>query len=142
MDYQIGILKSQKDNMDILEAIDVLVMQPDLKIQSNDELFNKMANLIIGLEPDNLSDRQLDKVLEIIEDFEDSEELEEEVKAKKETIGKKAYASKYYNQNKNKMKKKKIELERSIEGKKRNRMKPIMAKGRKSPTGRHLVSYH
>ena len=50
MDYQIGILKSQKDNMDILEAIDVLVMQPDLKIQSNDELFNKMANLIIGLE--------------------------------------------------------------------------------------------
>lgn len=128
--------------MDILEAIDILVMQPDLKIKSNNELFDKMANLIIALEADNLTDRQLDKVLEIIEDFEDADELEEEVKAKKETIGKKAYASKYYNQNKNKMKKKKVELERSITGKTRERMKPIMAKGRKTPTGRHQVSYH
>lgn len=128
--------------MDILEAIDILVLQPDIKIKSEDSLFDKMANLIVTLEADNLTDRQLDKVLEIIEDFEDAEELEEEVKAKKETIGKKAYASKYYTQNKTKMKEKKIELERSIEGKKRNRMKPIMAKGRKSPTGRHLVSYH
>jgi len=142
MDCQIGILKFQKDNMDILEAIDVLVMQPDLKIQTNNELFDKMANLIIALEADNLTDRQLDKVLEIIEDFEDAEELEEEVKAKKETIGKKAYASKYYNQNKNKMKKKKKELERSITGKTRERMEPIYSKQRKSKTGRHKVSYN
>lgn len=128
--------------MDILEQIDVLVMQPDLKIQTNNPLFDKMANLIIGLEPDNLTDRQLDKVLEIIEDFEDAEELEEEVKAKKTVINKKAYANKYYKQNKKKMKKKKKELERSITGKTRERMKPIMAKGRKTPTGRHKVSYH
>lgn len=128
--------------MDILEQIDVLVMQPDLKIQTNNPLFDKMANLIIGLEPDNLTDRQLDKVLEIIEDFEDAEELEEEVKAKKTTVTKKQYAGKYYRKNKNKMKKKKKELERSITGKTRERMKPIMSKSRKSPTGRHKVTYH
>ena len=128
--------------IDILEQIDVLVMQPDLKIKSNDELFDKMANLIIGLDPENLDDRQLDKVLEIISDFEDSEELEEEVKAKKTTVTKKQYASKYYRKNKKKVKKKKVELERSITGKTRERMKPIMAKGRKTPTGRYKVSYH
>ena len=128
--------------IDIVEEIDVLVMQPDLKIKSNDELFDKMANLIIGLEPENLDDRQLDKVLEIISDFEDAEELEEEVKAKKTAVTKKQYASKYYRKNKKKMKKKKVELERSITGKTRERMKPIMAKGRKTPTGRHKVSYH
>ena len=126
---------------DILEMIDVLVMQPDIKILSTDELFDKMANLIITLEADNLNDRQLAKVLEIIEDFEDANELEEEVKAKKTTINKKAYAGKYYKQNKSKMKKKKVELEKSIEGKTRNRMKPIMAKRRKTATGRHKVSY-
>ena len=126
---------------DILEQIDVLVMQPDIKILSNDELFDKMANLIITLEADNLTDRQLTKVLDIIDDFEDADELGEEVKAKKTTINKKAYAGKYYNQNKGKMKNKKKELEKSITGQTRQRMKPIMAKGRKTPTGRHKVSY-
>ena len=90
--------------MDILEAIDVLVMQPDLKIKSDNELFDKMANLIVALEGDSLTDRQLSKVLEIIDAFEDADELEEEVKAKKTTINHKAYAGKYYKQNKGKMK--------------------------------------
>ena len=126
---------------DILEQIDVLVMQPDIKILSNDELFDKMANLIITLEADNLTDKQLSKVLDIIDDFEDADELGEEVKAKKTTINKKAYAGKYYNQKKGKMKNKKKELEKSITGQTRQRMKPIMAKGRKTPTGRHKVSY-
>ncbi len=126
---------------DILEMIDVLVMQPHLSIKTDNELFNKMANLIVTLEADNLTDRQLDKVLEIIEDFEDADELEEEVKAKKTTINKKAYAGKYYKQNKGKIKKKKVELEKSIEGQTRSRMKPIMSKRRKTPTGRHKVSY-
>lgn len=65
----------------------------------------------------------------------------EEVKAKKTSIDKKQYAGKYYRQNKEKVKRDKIELDRDIEGKKRNRMKPIMKKQRKTPTGRHEVNY-
>ena len=68
--------------------------------------------------------------------------VNEEVKAKKTAISDKQYASSYYRQKKQAIKKKKNDLERSIEGKKRNRMKPIMAKGRKTPTGRHKVTYH
>lgn len=126
---------------DITEQIDMFVMQPNLEIVSDNELFSKMANLIIDLDPEQLSDRQLEKTMEIFEDFEAVEEVEEEVKAKKTSQSKKQYASKYYRGNKQKMKKKKKELERSIKGKVRNTMAPIMAKGRKTPTGRHKVSY-
>jgi hypothetical protein len=127
---------------DILEQIDFMVANPHFEIISDDELFSKMANFIISIDPDLLDDRQLANILEIVEDFEAVDELEEEVKAKKETMTKKQYAGKYYRQNKQKIKKKKTELERSIKGKNRNRMAPIMARGRKTPTGRHKVSYN
>ena len=65
----------------------------------------------------------------------------EEVKAKKTAVTDKQYADKYYRKNKEKVKRNKIELDRSIEGQKRNKMEPIMAKGRKTPTGRHKVNY-
>lgn len=128
---------------DILEQIDMFVMQPNLEIVSNNELFSKMANLIIDLDPEQLSDRQLEKTMDIFEDFEavEEEELEEEVKAKKTSTTKKQYAAQYYNGNKQKMKKKKKELERSLKGKVRSTMAPIMSKGRKTPTGRHKVTY-
>ena len=65
----------------------------------------------------------------------------EEVKAKKAAVSDKQYAGKYYRHNKEKVKRNKIELGRSIEGQKRNRMEPIMGKQRKTPTGRHKVNY-
>ena len=65
----------------------------------------------------------------------------EEVKAKKTSVTKKQYAGKYYRHNKEKVKQNKKKLDRSLEGKKRERMRPIMKKQRKTPTGRHRVSY-
>jgi hypothetical protein len=65
----------------------------------------------------------------------------EEVKAKKTPTSKKQYAGKYYRQNKEKVKRNRIELNRSIEGKKRKRMRPYMKKQQKTPTGRHKVNY-
>jgi hypothetical protein len=66
----------------------------------------------------------------------------EEIKAKKTSKSKKMYADQYYRGNKGKVKTKKKKLDRSIEGKRRDKMKPIMAKQRKSPTGRHRVDYN
>jgi hypothetical protein len=63
--------------------------------------------------------------------------LPEEVKAKRETTSNKQYADKYYRLNRDKVLRKK-----TAEGKIRKRMKPIMKKGRKTPTGRHTVSYN
>jgi len=131
--------------MNILNRINRLLIEqeeevPKFEIESSDVLFEKMADFILGLDPEKLSDSQIKTVISIIEDLETP--IEEEVKAKKETISKKQYADKYYRKNKEKVKQKKIELERSIEGKIRNKKEPIMAKGRKTPTGRHKVEYN
>lgn len=82
----------------------------------------------------------MNDIIQEINDFIDF--FSEEVKAKKTPVDKKQYADKYYRKKKRDMKRKKEELENSVEGKKRKRMKPIMAKGRKTPTGRHKVSYN
>jgi len=68
--------------------------------------------------------------------------IDEEIKAKKTAKTKKIYADQYYRQNPVKVKKKKKDLERSADGKVRDRMEPIMAKQRKTPTGRHKVEYN
>ena len=63
--------------------------------------------------------------------------LGEEIKSKRTTAAKKQYANSYYRINKNSVLNKKHKLDASAEGKVRKRMKPIMKKSRKSPTGKH-----
>ena len=131
----------------ILDKINQLLEQeeteeiPKFEIASDDETFTKMADFIMNLDPDRLSSTQLQKVVDIIDNME-TEALGEEVKAKRTKTDRKQYADKYYKKNKNRMKRKKKELERSIEGKKRDNVKDSMAKGRKTPTGRHKVEYN
>ena len=79
-------------------------------------------------------------IIKEIDEFMDF--FSEEVKAKKTAVDKKQYADSYYRKKKLDMKRKKEELERSIEGQKRKRMKPIMSKGRKTPTGRPQRQYN
>ena len=131
----------------ILDKINQLLEQeeteeiPKFEIASDDETFTKMADFIMNLDPDRLSSTQLQKVVDIIDNME-TEALGEEVKARWTKTDRKQYADKYYKKNKNRMKRKKKELERSIEGKKRDNVKDSMAKGRKTPTGRHKVEYN
>jgi hypothetical protein len=61
----------------------------------------------------------------------------EEIKSKRTPAGKKQYADEYYRTNRKNVLKKKHDLKNSAEGKIRKRMKPIMKKGRKTPTGQH-----
>ena len=61
----------------------------------------------------------------------------EEIKSKRTPADKKQYADKYYRLKKNDVALKKKKLDASPEGKVRKRMKPIMKKGRKTPTGQH-----
>ncbi len=127
--------------MELLRKINVLIEQDGFNVDSDDPIFTKMANFVLSLDPNKLTNEQIKQVVDIVEDL-DFEKKNEEVKAKKELTSKKQYASTYFRKNKVTIKKKKIELNRSIEGQKRNRMKPIMSKQRKTPTGRHKVSYN
>jgi len=125
------------------EAMDFMVINPSFEIKSDEQVFASMANFLIGIDPDQLTDDQLQKMVEIFTNMEsEADQIEEEIKAKKETKTKKMYAAGYYAKKKNDIKQKKVELERSLEGKKRERMKPIMLKGRKTPMGRHKVTYN
>ena len=61
----------------------------------------------------------------------------EEIKSKRTPAEKKLYADKYYRLKKSEVLNKKKELDASAEGKIRKRMKPILKKGRRTPTGQH-----
>ena len=125
------------------EQIDFMIANPHFEVVSDEKLFADMANFLIDIDPEQLTDSQLQKMVEIFTNLEsEAEAIDEEVKAKKDTASNKQYGASYYRKKKQTIKKKKVDLERSIEGKKRSRMKPIMAKGRKTATGRHKVTYN
>jgi hypothetical protein len=63
--------------------------------------------------------------------------LGEEIKSKRTSSKDKQYANKYYRTNAKGVLNKKKKLDASAEGKVRKRMKPIMKKSRKTPTGQH-----
>ncbi len=130
--------------MDIIEQIEDFVGTPHLQFDDSKEMFDRMADFITGLEPDNLTDDQLQKVMEIINDLQVEDDETDEidmqevvtVKADPSSHQEKSYARKYYEKNQLKIRKKAKILKRSSEGRKRRRMKPINLKKNKSRTGR------
>lgn len=124
------------------EQFDYMVTEPEWKVVSDERVFTEMANLIMSLEPDQLDDIQMQKVIDIFNEMQAEAELDEEVKAKRSSTKAKQYLKKYYRTQKVSMKKKKKEFDQSIKGKVRKKKEPIMAKGRKTPTGRHKVEYN
>jgi hypothetical protein len=115
---------------------------PDQKIDLDEQLFNKMMDFIIELDENQLTEDQLDKVVDIIDNIDFEEEITEIRRAKKTSIQKKIYARKYRKKNRQKIKMKKKKFQRSAEGKKRKRLAQRMAKTHKTPTGRKKVQYH
>ncbi len=125
------------------EQLDFMVMNPHFEVIADEKLFADMANFLIDIDPEQLTDSQLQKMVEIFTNLQsEAEQVDEEIKAKKTPQTKKTYAASYYGKKKTDIKQKKIELEKSIKGKTRKTMAPIKAKGRKTPTDRHKVTYH
>ena len=110
----------------------------------DEALFNKMADFIMELEPEQLTDNQADKVMEIITDIEvDVEDIDESTPKTKKTLASKGqYGRQYYRRNKVKVKARKEKFENSAEAKKRKRKKKIMDKSDRTPTGRNKVRYN
>jgi len=112
------------------------------KVDLDEQLFNKMMDFIIELDENQLTEEQLDKVVDIIDNIDFEEEITELRRAKKTTMQKKLYARKYRKKNRQKIKMKKKKFQRSAEGKKRKRLAQRMSKAHKTPTGRRKVQYH
>ena len=85
--------------MKILEQIDDYISEIDVDL--DEELFDRMVDFIVSLDPDQLSEEQLEIVMDIIEDFEfeDQEDVEEnmsEVRYLKKTTRKERREAKIY----------------------------------------------
>ena len=121
----------------IIEQIDLMVMQPDLKLVSDHVVFGEMADLIMSLDPEQLNEIQLQKVVDIIDKIKSEAELDEVAlkRAKPSTEDQKRYAAAYYSKNKEDILKKRKQFERfTTKGKARKRMRPIAAKGNQTAT--------
>lgn len=117
--------------------------------KTDDELFEEMANFIISLEPDQLNDKQLEKILDIMEELDvepffdeiEDEDVSEIRLAKKTKKIKKIKAKKYYRRNKSKIKKRRKMFKRSAKGRLRKKKSIRLAKVGKTATGRKKVRY-
>lgn len=132
---------------DVLEQVDSYLYEPEEEDDSQ-EIFDKLVNFIIELEPDSLSDDQLEEVMDILDQLEFEDELEEQQRkrrpklADKSSIKKRQYSRKYTRRNRMKIKRKRNLFKRSAKGRKRKVLKKRMAQRFKSPTGRVKVRYH
>ena len=135
--------------MDVISNIENFFGNTGLEIDKSQQLFDRMADLIIGLDPDCLTDIQLQEVMDILQDieFSDEPEISEQTSGRKYRLASKStpktrqYARKYYRRNRVKIKKKRVLFKRSAEGRKRKRVMQRMAKQHKTPTGRRKVRY-
>lgn len=110
--------------------------QESIDVQLDEEIFNKMVDLIVSLDPERLSESQLSQVMEIIELFEFEavdDELEEAKMLKKTTRKQRKKAKIYRKRNKSKIKqyqrKNRVKLQRArrtgkgLTGKRRGKYK-------------------
>jgi hypothetical protein len=142
--------------MNLLDTIDDILEQEDniLPVREkevdipdvDEEIFNRMADLIINLDPDKLSLGEIETVLEFIEsiesDIDEIEELRKPRLAKRSTAAKNQYGKKWYRKNRTHVKRRKAKLRRSSEGRKRENKRNRLSRQGKTPTGRKKVRYH
>lgn len=144
--------------MDLFDKIDDILEQEsnilppkgktevELDYSFDEEMFDRMANFIVNLDPEKLSDDQLEKVLNMIEDLEpEVEEIEELRKprlAKRTPAIKNQYSKKWYRKNRTHVRRRKAKFRRSAEGRKRANKRERLSRQGKTPTGRKKVRYH
>jgi hypothetical protein len=107
----------------------------------DDELFGRMADFILELDDDQLSDNQLNEWELIISDL-DSDDISEVEMAKRSSSQKRAQAKRYYRSNKAKIRRKIKTFAKSSAGKTWARKSKQMARSGKTVTGRKKVKYH
>jgi hypothetical protein len=138
------ILEKLEDYM----TVSMFEPKPEVSFTSDEDLFNRMADFITDLDPEILTDEQIETVIGILDDIEilvgdEDESVEESArKAKSSLASKKTYGRQWYRKNKTKVKSQKKKMQRSAEGRKREKAKSRMMKGNKTPTGRPIRKYN
>jgi hypothetical protein len=132
---------------DIVDKIDGFISNNRIligEISNDEEIFTRLMDFALSIEPEQLNDDQVEQISSILEDmdFEEDEEVEELRKATKSTSQERQYYKQYARKNRMKIKLKREKFKRSSEGRKREALKKKLAKSGKTPTGRKKVQYH
>ena len=133
---------------DILEQEDYILPKKELIEDDNsfdDELFSKIANFIINLDPESLNDVQVDEVIKMIEDMENDDDLHElrtPKLAKRVSAQKNQASKKWYRKNRTEIKRRKKKFRRSAQGRKRQKARERLSRQGRTATGRKKVRYH
>jgi hypothetical protein len=129
-----------------MARLETFMGTPAVKFQQDENIFERVLDFIIELDPEVLTDEQLEEVSDILNDVElegeDDFDLTEVKLANKTSNEKKRYVRKYYKRNRQRIKIKLRKFNRSSEGRKRMNTKDRLAKANKTPTGRRKVRYH
>ena len=129
--------------MKFQEFINPLEGTHDLDPKSDEVMFNKMLNFIISLDPEQLTDNQLEEISNMLEDLEfEDEDLTEIKMSGKTSQEKRRYQARYYRRFRSKISQKRKKFRKSAEGRKRKKQSERMEKVGKTPTGKARVRYH
>jgi len=127
--------------MNIIEQIDTILGNPTIQWDTDENLFMKMADFIIDLDPEMLDDKQIQEVMDII-DLLDVPDVTEVKLAGKSSTDKKNYSRRYTRKNKTKIQSTKEKFKKSAEGKKRKRNKKRLSNHNLTPTKQRTTKYH
>lgn len=120
--------------------------EDDLDLPFDEDIFNRLANFVVNLTPENLEGNQIEDIINIIDDMESElDDVKEEVHpgmARKSTVGKNSSSKKWYRENKGRVKSKKKEFKRSAEGRKRDKNKDRLEKQGRNPSGERKLRYN
>lgn len=115
----------------------------NMDMEFDDIIFDRLMNFIMELDPEILSDEQLEEISDILDNIEmHGEEVSELKRAKRSPPEKKKLSRRFWRRNKQKIKKKRAKFKKSAEGRKRKRKKTRMAKSNKTPLGRRKITYN
>lgn len=127
----------EKMKLDILKEIE------DFEDGIDQVMFNRTVNFLLAIDPDILTDKQLEDLSDIISQIEFlGGGMEEAKRAKKSLATIKQYSRSYYRKNKISLKGKKERVKNSVDGRKRKKNKNKNAKAKKSPGGRNQIIYN
>jgi len=127
----------------LLGNIDVFTQDlSGLDVVFDEEIFNRALDLIVGLEPEQLNDEQLEEVMSLLDDLKTEDDITELRKSKRSAPEKRREARQYWRRNKQKIKLKRKKFRKSAEGRKRKRNRTRLAKSGRTAMGRRKVEYH
>ena len=123
--------------------MDILTKLNDFTEYDLDQnIFDRAVNFCLSLNPEILTDKQLEDLTGLINQIESAENIDEVKRAKKSLAVRKQYGKAYARKNRIRLKAKKKKIKNSAEGRKRARAKDRMAAAGKTPGGRRKVIYN